>query len=681
MIETRVRAKELLVQTVQGDVIALSVDRDETLASFKKRLQNIGIWNLEKATLESLNGSLRIPLGEYSDREDTGISSPQLHASGRLRDFPNGVPVLLKEASVPELKHRRSLSSPNLSPAGQMGALEFSESEESDSSSSTNHSNGGAIQFIGTGGNRRKLLRMQQQIRSGFESGMVPQALTEGLGGCYVFSSDTGKKIAVVKPTDEEPLAPNNPKGFVGRSLGEPGLKPTVRVGEAAVREAAAYLLDQGFAKVPCTSLARMSCRGFNYNDERRVTKTKLVSVQEFVEHQYDASDVGTAMFPVDAVHRIGILDIRLFNTDRHSGNILVARKNAAFPGVVPGEGSPSSSKMGFSLPSVDLVPIDHGFCLPETLETVYFEWLHWPQASMPFSSMELEYIARLDHRSDIAMLNRELPMLRVQSLRILEISTGLLKMCASSGLNLAEIGSVMSKPLAGFDDEPSELERLCVLAKEEVMFSYSINKRFSLRPGDDGRVDGLDDSDFDEDSMFEMDDILSPAQVSHQSSSSRASSYKSDSPKQQMGGEGAPSFKPLKLFREEYAGSDGSGPSTPRSPRMHISRRHSTRIGGTDTSPWLAAAASVSHGAAIHQRYSNHGGKAGLPSTKPINCDMPSSELKDLFSNMDADMWRQFCDVLFSEIGIALEGGDWKHVSSEGNQKMLHLGTSCPDF
>ena len=156
---------------------------------------------------------------------------------------------------------------------------------------------------------------MQQQIRSGFESGMVPQALTEGLGGCYVFSSDTGKKIAVVKPTDEEPLAPNNPKGFVGRSLGEPGLKPTVRVGEAAVREAAAYLLDQGFAKVPCTSLARMSCRGFNYNDERRVTKTKLVSVQEFVEHQYDASDVGTAMFPVDAVHRIGILDIRLFNT------------------------------------------------------------------------------------------------------------------------------------------------------------------------------------------------------------------------------------------------------------------------------------------------------------------------------------------------------------------------------
>ena len=48
-----------------------------------------------------------------------------------------------------------------------------------------------------------------------------------------------------MKPCDEEPLAPNNPKGYVGRSLGDPGWKPTVRVGEAAMREVAAYLLDR----------------------------------------------------------------------------------------------------------------------------------------------------------------------------------------------------------------------------------------------------------------------------------------------------------------------------------------------------------------------------------------------------------------------------------------------------
>ena len=43
-------------------------------------------------------------------------------------------------------------------------------------------------------------------------------------------------------------------QGFIGRNLGEPGLKPTVRVGEAAMREVAAFLLDYDqFAHVPNT--------------------------------------------------------------------------------------------------------------------------------------------------------------------------------------------------------------------------------------------------------------------------------------------------------------------------------------------------------------------------------------------------------------------------------------------
>lgn len=34
---------------------------------------------------------------------------------------------------------------------------------------------------------------------------------------------------------------------------------------------------------------------------------------------------------------------------------------------------------------------IDHGLCLPETLEDPYLEWIHWPQASLYFSDEELE--------------------------------------------------------------------------------------------------------------------------------------------------------------------------------------------------------------------------------------------------------------------------------------------------
>ena len=48
-------------------------------------------------------------------------------------------------------------------------------------------------------------------------------------------------------------------QGFVGRSLGDPGLKPSVRVGEAAMREVAAFLLDhEHFARVPHTVMVKV---------------------------------------------------------------------------------------------------------------------------------------------------------------------------------------------------------------------------------------------------------------------------------------------------------------------------------------------------------------------------------------------------------------------------------------
>ncbi|KAI3766721.1 hypothetical protein L2E82_16791 [Cichorium intybus] len=50
--------------------------------------------------------------------------------------------------------------------------------------------------------------------------------------------------VAIVKPTDEELFAPNNPKGFTGKLLGQPGLKQSVRVCETGFREVAAYDYD-----------------------------------------------------------------------------------------------------------------------------------------------------------------------------------------------------------------------------------------------------------------------------------------------------------------------------------------------------------------------------------------------------------------------------------------------------
>lgn len=48
-----------------------------------------------------------------------------------------------------------------------------------------------------------------------------PVAAEAGLGGTYFFMDSEGRRVAIIKPVDEEPLAPNNPKArCAGRSAG-----------------------------------------------------------------------------------------------------------------------------------------------------------------------------------------------------------------------------------------------------------------------------------------------------------------------------------------------------------------------------------------------------------------------------------------------------------------------------
>lgn len=155
------------------------------------------------------------------------------------------------------------------------------------------------------------------------------------------------------------------------------------------MREVAAYLLDRGFAGVPASVLVKARHPALCYNLDSSSSSSaaspyapapslpmKLSSLQAFIPHDCDSSEMGPSRFSVRDVHRIGILDIRLFNTDRHAGNMLVRK------------GCDGQHQ---------LVPIDHGFCLPEALDAPYFEWLHWPQAMLPFSEEELAYIRALD--------------------------------------------------------------------------------------------------------------------------------------------------------------------------------------------------------------------------------------------------------------------------------------------
>lgn len=407
--------RRVFVQTETGSVLGIELDRSDNAHTVKRKLQI----------------ALNVPIEERS------LIFGDVVLKNDLSTVRNDSPLLLTKNFM-----HRSSSTPCLSPTGK-------DVQQRDQS--------GPIEILVCSDHFSRIRKLVRKIVEAMKFGIDPIPVCGGLGGAYYFRDCQGENCAIVKPTDEEPYAPNNPKGFIGKALGQPGLKRSVRVGETGFREVAAYLLDYDhFANVPSTALVKVTHSIFNVNGEVNGTKqqerkefSKIASLQQFIPHDFDASDYGTSSFPVAAIHKIGILDIRILNTDRHAGNLLVRKIDG-----------------GGGLDQVELVPIDHGLCLPENLEDPYFEWIHWPQASIPFSEDELEYISHLDPFRDSELLRMELPMIREACLRVLVVCTIFLKEAAISGLCLAEIGEMMSREFRGQQEEPSELEFICIEAR-----------------------------------------------------------------------------------------------------------------------------------------------------------------------------------------------------------------------
>ena len=175
--------------------------------------------------------------------------------------------------------------------------------------------------------------------------------------------------------------------------------------------------------------------------------------MQRFFSHDFDAGELGPGSFTVASVHRIGILDVRVLNLDRHAGNMLVKR-----------------CEQDKGVGTAELVPIDHGLCLPEYLDDPYFEWLNWPQALVPFTETELEYISDLDPFKDAELLRNDLHSLPESAIRVLIVCTVFLKQAAAAGLCLAEIGEKMTQDFARSEDSFSLLETLCTKTKATVV-------------------------------------------------------------------------------------------------------------------------------------------------------------------------------------------------------------------
>ncbi|KAL1549750.1 phosphatidylinositol 4-kinase gamma 4-like isoform X2 [Salvia divinorum] len=213
------------------------------------------------------------------------------------------------------------------------------------------------------------------------------------------------------RPTDEEPLAENNPRGLPLSEDGE-GLKKGTRVGEGALRECAVFLLDhpksgnrsfsgkvRGFAGVPPTVYVKCLHEGFNHPGGVSV---KTSSLQMFMENNGSCEDMGSGAFPVEEVHKIVVLDMRMANADRHAANIL--------------------------------------------FQDCTFDWLYWPRARQPFGMDTLEYIRALDAEMDIALLKFHGWQLPNDCAHVLRILTMLLKKGSEKELTPFVIGNMMCR-------------------------------------------------------------------------------------------------------------------------------------------------------------------------------------------------------------------------------------------
>ena len=187
-------------------------------------------------------------------------------------------------------------------------------------------------------------------------------------------------------------------------------------------------------------------------------------------------------------VHKLAIFDMRLLNTDRNDGNVLVTRLPEQ---RAPSRKLPLSRARGDRLEGVDrngtdfttklganashdeesegsltdpdddqeaasqekaiaggshLVPIDHGLVLPTRPEVVWYNWcwLSWPQMGSPLSASSRAYIKSLDPIADAkAIVDAGLP---ASCARVCRCATYALQRGVEFDLTLHDIAQMLSR-------------------------------------------------------------------------------------------------------------------------------------------------------------------------------------------------------------------------------------------
>jgi len=280
-----------------------------------------------------------------------------------------------------------------------------------------------------------------------------PTRAQDGVGGTYFLYDDSKTPFAVFKPVDEEPGANRDSKRLV---------KPLLPPGGGAVREVAAYSMDQRLpphlrAGVPETQfLAHVVHAAFAGG----VHTTKAGSLQRFIVNDGEVDSISPSRIFAADVEKVAVLDLRLLNLDRNAENLLVIKVgDAPTPPPSPVVSSFLNGRRGSTTtPCYGLVPIDHAYTLPPTLHGAFFEWQHWPQAKVPLSDEMAAAISNLDLDAEAELLQSL--GLDEAAIRTATIAALWLQVGAAEGLNLHQLASVVAAPMP---TQRSALEELLV--------------------------------------------------------------------------------------------------------------------------------------------------------------------------------------------------------------------------
>ncbi|KAH7650105.1 hypothetical protein FG379_003185 [Cryptosporidium bovis] len=347
-----------------------------------------------------------------------------------------------------------------------------------------------------------KIQKLVIEVKLAMQRNVHPKLTLDGTGATYRMYNAKGQVVAMFKPLDEEAFSPNNPRGYQGK-LGQQGFRSGVLSGEGASREVATAIWDayyHNFAGVPDTTLVEACHEAFNYNSLSKVTlewgdifeknnlnvnkdisiSWKLGAFQEYVSTSETVGNFNPSIFGIRDVHRIGILDICLFNLDRNDSNILVLPNPQNYSTKVTGNSLNNTSNSPYDHPlstpdgkrtKYKLVPIDHGLCLPDVLDVAQFDWIwyDWPQSKIPFNKSELKVIKHMNPDVDAERLKRKL-LIRSECLRSMQVSVRWLKLATSMHLNLFQIASFLCRE----DLEiPSYMEQLIQLSLQRCYRAF----------------------------------------------------------------------------------------------------------------------------------------------------------------------------------------------------------------